>query len=81
MEFLALVPVLLTFLGALYLAARLIVDHEIRSAEREFGTATGDQASEVSVDSGETGVDAASPVVVAADSAGRTRGGSGAIGG
>lgn len=81
MEFLALVPVLLTFLGALYLAARLIVDHEIRSAEREFGNATGDQASEVSVDSGETGVDAASPVVVAADSAGRTRGGSGAIGG
>lgn len=81
MEFLALVPVLLTFLGALYLAARLIVDHEIRSAEREFGTADSGQASEVSVDSGETGVDAASPVVVAADSAGRTRGGSGAIGG
>lgn len=29
MEFLVFVPVLLTFLGALYFAARLIVDREI----------------------------------------------------
>ncbi|MBS9374532.1 hypothetical protein GON09_003544 [Rhodococcus sp. B50] len=84
MEFLAFVPVLLTLLGVLYCAACVIVDYEIRSAEREFGrtenasAGSGGQSPDASVDSGETGFE---PAVGSCDSTGRTRGGSGAIGG
>lgn len=83
MEFLAFVPVLFALPTVFYFAARLIVDYEIRSAEREFGQADevsagpGGQSPDASVVPGDSTV----PVVASGDSAGRTRGGSGAIGG
>ncbi len=86
MEFLALVPVLFIFLGVLYFAACLIVDHEIRSAEKKFGyvegmpAGSGGQSPEVSVGFGEA-VFETSSAAAAGESTGRTRGGSGAIGG
>lgn len=60
MEFLATVPVLLVFVTLLYFAARLLVDQQIRSVEKEFGhepadEASGDASSEAQFSSGSVG--------------------------